>query len=66
MEIKDKTVLVAGMARSGLSAAKLLYRLGARVIVYDKKKHDEVSDLVEELESAIHCEFCLGEEPDKL
>ncbi|NLB42159.1 MAG: UDP-N-acetylmuramoyl-L-alanine--D-glutamate ligase [Clostridiales bacterium] len=66
MEIKGKTVLVAGMARSGLSAAKLLYRLGARVIVYDKKAYNEVNNLVEELESAIRCEFCLGEEPDKL
>ena len=66
MEVKGKTVLVAGMARSGLSAAKLLYRLGARVIVYDKKVYNEVSHLVEELENAISCEFCLGEEPDKL
>ncbi|HCS75662.1 MAG TPA: UDP-N-acetylmuramoyl-L-alanine--D-glutamate ligase, partial [Clostridiales bacterium] len=48
MEIKGKTVLAAGMARSGVSAAKLLYRYGAHVIVYDKKSYNEISSLVEE------------------
>lgn len=66
MEVNEKTVLVAGMARSGLSAAKLLYRLGVRVIVYDRKPYKEVSSMVEELKSVINCEFCLGEEPDNL
>ena len=66
MEIKGKTVLAAGMARSGVSAAKLLYRYGAHVIVYDKKSYNEISSLVEELKTTVHCEFCLGQEPDTL
>lgn len=34
---KGKTALVVGLARSGVSAAKLLYSLGARLIVSDIK-----------------------------
>ena len=66
MDLKNKTILVAGLARSGLSSAKLLYKLGAGVIVYDRKSEDELSSLVEELKAGMKCEFCLGQEPEHL
>lgn len=66
MDIEGKTVLVAGLARSGISAAKLLNRLKARVIVYDRKDEEELAHLVEELKACTNCEFCLGQEPDSL
>ena len=37
MDFKDKKVMVVGMAASGISAAKLLKKLGATVILYDAK-----------------------------
>jgi len=49
MELKDRNVLVMGMARSGCAAAALLVRQGARVTVTDVKKAEELSAAVEEL-----------------
>lgn len=42
MELADKRVLVAGMARSGLAATRLLTRHGASVTIYDQKNPQEV------------------------
>lgn len=38
---QNKTVIVLGMARSGISAAKLLHRLGAKVLMNDLNEVDE-------------------------
>lgn len=43
MEYNGKKALVCGMARSGIAAAKLLNRLGARVTLQDMKKREEFS-----------------------
>ena len=43
MEYNGKKALVCGMARSGIAAAKLLNRLGARVTLQDMKKREESS-----------------------
>ena len=49
MEFKDKKVMVVGMAASGISAAKLLKKLGAQVLLYDAKPKEsfELSDVEE-------------------
>ncbi len=44
MGYKDKRVLVCGMAKSGISAAKLLNTMGARVTLQDMKKREEIRD----------------------
>ncbi len=44
LSYKDKRVLVCGMAKSGVSAAKLLNTMGARVTLQDMKKREEVKD----------------------
>ncbi len=50
MEYKNKKVLVCGMARSGISAAKLLKQLGAEVTLQDLKNRDDIEEDVSSLE----------------
>ena len=38
IEVSNQKVMVVGMAKSGFSAARLLLKLGARVLLYDQKK----------------------------
>lgn len=47
-DFQNKTVLVLGLARSGMSAAKLLKQLGAFVVVNDRTKLEE-NPLAQEL-----------------
>lgn len=63
MNVKDKRVIVCGMARSGIAAAKLLARRGAIVTVSDLKTEDAFEGQLEELK-ALGCIFALGEAPD--
>ena len=44
LKYRDKRVLVCGMAKSGISAAKLLNRIGAKVTLQDMKKREEIRD----------------------
>lgn len=46
---KGKTVLVVGMARSGVAAARLLHKAGAKVIVNDSKTAEELGDALRPL-----------------
>lgn len=50
---KNKKILVLGLARSGVSAAKLLDKLGALVTVNDFKKFDENPEAQELLDNGI-------------
>ncbi len=52
-DYQDKKVLVLGLAKSGVSAAKLLQKLGALVTVNDAKPFDENPDAQELLENGI-------------
>lgn len=45
MDLKDKRVLIIGMALSGIAAAEVLCRIGAKVTVNDKKDFDELKDI---------------------
>ena len=38
MEYKDKKVLVVGLARSGMAAIRVLHRLGAKIILSERKE----------------------------
>ncbi len=62
MDFKDKVVLVVGLARSGLSAAKVLTGLGAKVIANDIKDKDQLGEVYQELDS-IGVEWALGIRP---
>lgn len=51
MDLKGKKVVVVGLARSGVAAAKLLASWGALVLVNDKKSAAELAPVLAELES---------------
>lgn len=54
-----KRVLVVGMARSGVAAAQLLVKAGAKVVVNDSKTREQLGDAVSPLES-LPVEWALG------
>lgn len=51
MQYTNKTVLVVGMARSGVAAAQLLVKHGAHVIVNDNKTREELGDALAPLDT---------------
>lgn len=59
MNIKDKKVLVVGLAVSGISAVKLLKKLGAIVTVYDSKSKEQLSEILKTLDEE-NVSICLG------
>ena len=65
MDFKDKKVLVSGIAKSGISAAGLLKKLGADVTVQDAKTEDELGDVTDELRSE-GFKLYLGANPDDI
>ena len=44
MDLKNKNVLIIGLARSGLAAARLLRKLGANVTVSERKAPEEIPE----------------------
>lgn len=50
MELKNKKILIVGIARSGIGSAKLCFQLGAKVALYDGKEREVFSDILKELE----------------
>lgn len=64
INFKDKKIIVVGMARSGIGAARTLQGLGARVTATDSKQQDALPDLSEL--SAIGVTLTLGGHADEL
>ena len=50
MDYRDKNILIVGLARSGIGAAKLLCRHGANVTVNDSKTREELGDSLQPLD----------------
>src|SRR3972149_10475841 len=50
MELKDKNILVVGLGKSGISAAKFLIKKGAKVTATDLKSYEELKGSVTQLE----------------
>lgn len=65
MSYAGKTVLVVGLARSGMAASKTLKNLGARVLANDLKTEDQLEKEARELK-AMGVELHLGIKPDRL
>lgn len=63
MEVRDKKILVAGMARSGIAAAALLSSLGAEVSIYDQKTENILGEALNPLDG-LPIDRILGREPD--
>ena len=53
IKIKDKKVLVVGLARSGVGSANLLSSFGARVSVTDVKSYDFLADDIKKLSPSV-------------
>ena len=53
MDIKNKKVLVLGLARSGLAAVKLLLKFGADITVSEAKKKEDIKELPFLLENGV-------------
>ncbi len=49
MEFKDKNVLVVGLGVSGVSTIKALYKLGAKISIYDSKDESEFKDILSDI-----------------
>ncbi len=62
MDLCNKTVLVIGLARSGVSAARVLVQRGARVIVNDRAPAEKVAHDLEQL-AGLDLEIITGSHP---
>ncbi len=65
MNLKDKRVLVVGLAVTGLPLVRVLSELGADIIVNDMKDHNALADTLNELEG-LNASYILGRHPDGL
>ncbi len=65
MNIKDKNVLVIGAAVTGVPVVKQLHRMGARVVLNDFKKSDELAEVIAEIEH-LPIKLVAGGHPTKL
>ncbi|WIF94753.1 UDP-N-acetylmuramoyl-L-alanine--D-glutamate ligase [Caminicella sporogenes] len=65
MDLKDKKVLVVGMAKSGIHTVKILNKLGAKITVNDIKKENELKKILNEIKT-IDCNFILGKHPENI
>lgn len=65
MELKNKRILIVGMALSGVAAAKVLYAHGAHIILNDIKDQSKLQDVLVQLQE-IKAEYAFGVEPDGL
>ena len=65
MDLKGKKVLVVGIARSGVAAARLLVSRGAMVIANDIKPESELGDAADELRT-LGVMLSLGAHPESL
>lgn len=57
---KNKRVLILGLAKSGYSAALLLHRLGASLVVNDKMSYDEENEQIKHLKKIGITVICGG------
>ena len=66
-DFKGKRVAIIGLARSGESAAKLLIKLGANVLINDQKDEEQLKEIVDRLKSEYpQIEFHLGGHPEEI
>ncbi|WP_432409459.1 UDP-N-acetylmuramoyl-L-alanine--D-glutamate ligase [Wukongibacter sp. M2B1] len=64
MELKNKRVLVVGMATSGIPTVKTLSKLGAKISINDIKSKEQLSDILDEIGNFCS-ELILGEHPER-
>lgn len=65
MDFENKKVLVSGVAKSGISAAYLLKKLGADVTIQDAKTEDKLGQVVNDIRNS-GISLYLGANPDDI
>ena len=65
MILKNKHVVVVGLARTGVAASKFLVSRGAKVTVTDLKKKTELSSFIKDLSDLKRIKYVLGSHPIK-
>jgi len=66
MDLKGKRVCVIGAGKSGIGAARLLYNVDAKVVLYDGNDKLDRKELVSRLPEACRAEIILGDFPEEL
>lgn len=66
MDLQNKNVLVVGSGISGIGAAKSLWKVGARPIIYDQNEKLNKADVVAKLPEGCVCEIVLGTLPEEI
>lgn len=65
MDFNQKQVIVVGLAKSGLSAVKVLHEIGAKVTVTDIKAKESLMDILDEMTPYI-VDAIVGRHPEDL
>lgn len=65
MDLKNKNVLVIGLARTGIATVKTLDRLGASITINDIKKEENVLEELDKLKD-IPITYILGSHPEEV
>lgn len=60
MDLKNKNVLLVGLAKTGVSTIKKLNKLGANIIVNDIKSKDKLEGIIKEIDNLDNIEYVLG------
>ena len=66
MNLKNKKVLLIGLAKTGISTIKHLNKLGAKVVVNDIKDKDKLKDILNDLSDLNNIEYILGHHPENI
>lgn len=60
MDLNNKTVLLVGLAKTGVSTIKKLDKLGSKIIVNDIKSKDQLKDIIKQIENLDSVKYILG------
>ena len=60
MDLKGKYVLVAGCGISGIAAAQLLYKVGAKPVMFDTNENLKEEDVLARFEEKCEVDFAIG------
>ena len=66
MNLKNKNILLVGLAKTGVSTIKLLNKLEANIIVNDIKDEEKLKDILEELKDIKNAQYILGYHPENV
>lgn len=66
MNLKNKNILLVGLAKTGISTIKLLDKLQANIIVNDIKDKEKLKDILLELKDIKNAQYILGYHPENV